>query len=1210
MSDFILTVDGTKHKVHWDRPNPPTDADFKMIGENIRAHSSGKSHDPSRFEKIGQGVERIASGKPDPGSVPDTPANIKSLNAKGVSWKRYTTPDNKKWVKPQTAQEVQGHLQVVSGALGSVPSPGIIDAEKIGGTRTAGLIRGATKGVLGGVDFYDTTRGLASQAANVVTGQVGVGKAAGSLLDTFNVFNRDPEKAGAAMVNVGALLLGGRELVEGRTLKFNNAVEEFMAKHPAIDRPTAVKLVTALNKRMGKSPTASINLNKLKEHVNAAIQEKQKQGAAAQNVRPGEGGQTEAGGGGGQGPGNQEGVQATPKQGQEAQGVDPGTMTHAAGAAVRERMGLDAYNKMPREWRQAAEEAAAAGHTDPTMATHNAAHAQAGGALNDSQMVGLGVRIRELERQVSGLDVDSPQYQNLRAELDHLQEGLDRAGSTGGQALNIRKMFMPDYYSDEGALSKRFQEVQGPLSEEDRATAADLTSNQAATAERIQEHETFQQNTEGITGTPKQTRSSGMRAQGVKRVTQAKAQWKELWDAGGLAGGQVGAGFGGLSPYTGKAAAIITDMCRGYVEQGVGNLGMVIDNVYAHLKEFGVTKEDIRNAYAGRFKEDAEPKRPMSEQTKADLAFRNQAKAEAIADDVVNGRMTPEEAEAEWLGKKRGEPSARAKEAAAKAREAAKGITNKPKYSMTPEAKLARSMSQATTRGKTLSETYQELKDGKITPDEVRARLARRKGETTPELEKLREANARWRKAIDQEILNRQKKSITEKLLKLEQMGVISRPSVFAKLFGASVFGKAGAFLENVPGMSKLAGKMTGLDSPEAYGTWGTELRGMKEYGPKNLATAWDAIKTGNDRIDALYKEATGKLNQNQDFLNYVGNLHKAVKVGRHLDAFESSLARQTRMAVKKGWDLSDPNRMAAMHLQAYNDANIAILQNKNVISDAYLQGLQGLGRLVEKNVPGTSGKAVSAGARILSGGAIVRVPANFLTGTLEYTGLGIPEAVIRSQLAKRAGTQLSLVQSDAIVRAFKRGEVGAGMAMYTLAAHLLHKNHPEYDHILPVRFHGFYDPSKTDNSDSGGVDVFGVKVPLGRTLVHAQWVEAAQGYETLWDHVFGDGWAGSAPALKQGIQEITPGNVLGSHPMQRREDENVIGREAAAFICDIIDPGFVQQLAQWTDKEPHRYPRGFIEELESRSLGLRGLVPSHKMPAPPSKPQPPKKPS
>src|SRR6185295_16004799 len=109
--------------------------------------------------------------------------------------------------------------------------------------------------------------------------------------------------------------------------------------------------------------------------------------------------------------------------------------------------------------------------------------------------------------------------------------------------------------------------------------------------------------------------------------------------------------------------------------------------------------------------------------------------------------------------------------------------------------------------------------------------------------------------------------------------------------------------------------------------------------------------------------------------------------------------------------------------MQAYKDANRAIFMQDNIVSDAYKRAINSL----EKNKQSpVVGKAFATGLQWLI--PFVKVPTNII-GEVQRHATGLGEGAIRLgyQAMKNGLKDVSEDEADAIMRAFKKGSVGAG---------------------------------------------------------------------------------------------------------------------------------------------------------------------------------------
>ena len=638
-------------------------------------------------------------------------------------------------------------------------------------------------------------------------------------------------------------------------------------------------------------------------------------------------------------------------------------------------------------------------------------------------------------------------------------------------------------------------------------------------------------------------------------------------------------GLGAFGKATVQLASHVEALVEGYVQQGVGTLGEAIEKAVADLHAIGVkvTPEQVRDAYAGRVEGKALRKPVESEATRTNAAFKAQAKAEGVLNDLQSGKLTVEQAASEMRGKPRGTPSER--------RAGAQSATAKVKSELpwTASEKLARRITQAQGRGAKLEDVLRDLKSGKITAEEAKARLGRKVAESSKALDAQRELNAQTRAKIDAEIEKLRKKHWSEYLVKVQRFAILTGQSIVEKLAGATGWGQLFAGLE-----APLKGafrRLPGLGAATEGASFGMgAVKALAKYATKE--TWIESLKkalTGENKLDRLYGDGMKKLAQDPDFSNIPGHIHGALKTPRQFAAFEESLVDKLNRAHAEGKDISNPDVLSAIHIDAYGDSLREIFQNTNEFSDS-----------VNRAMHAPKSKGVQSFLQTLA--PIKRVPAN-ITGRMGEYAFGLEYGLYKHIKGLREGT-LTPEQANAVVRAYARGSIGAGLAAYIWT-------NPSSNF---VRVGGWYDPNakgKDANKNAGKVWLFGKEVP--KAFVHAPAFEFMQMVQTVhnaWNRRKKLGLGASAEdatlAVLHGTVEALPGTETMMSTSEALTNRRKAEQALANYLKGIAVPQAVQQTTKALDDKKRRYPRGFLEDLMVGVPGLNSRVPSAK--ATPSK--------
>lgn len=432
-------------------------------------------------------------------------------------------------------------------------------------------------------------------------------------------------------------------------------------------------------------------------------------------------------------------------------------------------------------------------------------------------------------------------------------------------------------------------------------------------------------------------------------------------------------------------------------------------------------------------------------------------------------------------------------------------------------------------------------------------------------------------------------------LLGLQRMMLFSHITTFGKLTSAAlqriVFNPiddlAGSALNAIPGYKSAISGGAPTEgqgfSPSAYAS-GLGHVFSKETG-QDMRRMMVEGQAGMDVLYGLHHRSPGQFG----YLEWAARMHGVIKTPAKQFAFYESMTKQIAherdQMLSKGMDpaavdiaLQRPENLAVMQAKALVKGKRAILMQDNAFSD-WFQGT--LRQLSAKG--GTLGKIASFSAHGLM--PVVKIPSNFMVEVGSYTGGALPalKTIVSTGISK-----LTPEQKDYISRNMKKQTVGLGL----LALGFLG---PE----TGIQAGGYYDkkhqPKKGD-PDFGGMQLFGLNVP--RFLVHSPQLEVMQIGATLRRYVDSrqrsDTPAHAAFATLGGIASEVPlfstaGNV--NRAVGSPKAASVFaGREATSFV----EPGFIQDIAKWTDPAKTRRPKGFSDAMKLGIPGLREQVPQH----------------
>jgi hypothetical protein len=483
----------------------------------------------------------------------------------------------------------------------------------------------------------------------------------------------------------------------------------------------------------------------------------------------------------------------------------------------------------------------------------------------------------------------------------------------------------------------------------------------------------------------------------------------------------------------------------------------------------------------------------------------------------------------------------------------------------------------------------------KLDPAEVRkyhdaaAEVERAKQDVQIGREKIREANkSRFEKAAEQ-------------VAGAARFAVLTGYHTLGKLLGFSV-GKLAempfteelaAVIKRTPGFRDISSRASmeiGQGSNELgkfYAAWAT--KGMRE--------AADIFRTGKGRQQAELGDRPMNARPIH-WYDFPGLVHKFEKAPLLTADVELRIARLTAWSDANGIEVTDPDVQGAIRKEAYDYGQQAILQDKNIVSDA----INGFIRRLEAVNPKTdrvnnSKVALAAFIKTFITHGIVKTPLNHIAQSLEASPggllLGLAKAGEADHLMNKQGVKaLTPEEANGIVRLLKVG--GVGSALFVWGAIDATKK-PE-DRM----FGGFYSPGeKRDDKDAkwGRVRIDGHNLVLPTPIITSAQMGSTMMRVALSKLHKKDvqdkgivagacaavlGLAASAPVVSP-IEEAA-GDV------QRGQPGKLFWDQVTSFI-----PQLVQNIAVDMDQGKSRAPRDLKEAIESGIPVLRENVPETK---------------
>lgn len=482
------------------------------------------------------------------------------------------------------------------------------------------------------------------------------------------------------------------------------------------------------------------------------------------------------------------------------------------------------------------------------------------------------------------------------------------------------------------------------------------------------------------------------------------------------------------------------------------------------------------------------------------------------------------------------------------------------------------------------------------------------------------------------------KTTVADALVRWKRFAVLTYGTTIGKLTSAAsgrmgmtpVYETVGQLGRITPGL-----KSTFADEPSFRAFLkGEKAAVMQLWQGDSLRDFLSHLKGGEDMISLLYgkqggdefvKSSGGKTYIPRtvgEVLDRPGHYHAALKTVPKRAAFFRAFERGLQKEIEKPnpRDIRDPTVQLAIAGEAkgYEEAQRAILQQKNWVTDLFNKAVRGLERSDYRG-------ARAFGKLLQFRYPITKVPVNYVgEAALHIAGLpsGLGEVAIRGAsarlrpameasrlrvirgLAERmpaAMDDLTPEQRQRIARAIKVGGVGLGFVVWGA--------------MRPDQFGGYYQPGKRAPKDvkAGGMRFLGINIP--QWMGHIPPLEAAQFGATMrrvYDSMLEKGKEDIAKteglkAATKGLAEEIPFNqdslidvLLGGEG----KGQKLVGGELRSTI-----PGAVQQVAKASDypegtslvsrvnpfstAEPtKRKPESIVQEVEMGLPILRQRVP------------------
>lgn len=220
-----------------------------------------------------------------------------------------------------------------------------------------------------------------------------------------------------------------------------------------------------------------------------------------------------------------------------------------------------------------------------------------------------------------------------------------------------------------------------------------------------------------------------------------------------------------------------------------------------------------------------------------------------------------------------------------------------------------------------------------------------------------------------------------------------------------------------IPGIARKAPRYGSGFSLDA------EVNAKREMFTTGMKDAWQNLKMKNSDLDELYK--TGKIKAPEEFYDYMGYLHGALKAPIKRAEFARSLTHRMKWAAEHGQDLNNQSVMRQLSEQAYIDANRSIFLQDNIVS----KGFNMVNKWLEtQKVNPAAGQTLSRINRFLI--PIVKVPSN-IVGEVAEGVHGVASGGYKAAKAYVQGVNnLEPARADLIMRQINKGLIGNALIL------------------------------------------------------------------------------------------------------------------------------------------------------------------------------------
>ena len=429
-------------------------------------------------------------------------------------------------------------------------------------------------------------------------------------------------------------------------------------------------------------------------------------------------------------------------------------------------------------------------------------------------------------------------------------------------------------------------------------------------------------------------------------------------------------------------------------------------------------------------------------------------------------------------------------------------------------------------------------------------------------------------------------------LVKLHRFNILSSPLVVPKLLSAATAKiavtpleeLAGSVLRHIPGIDRIAAM---APRHGAGFTLGAEREGLRgAFSKETMRGARDQVVQGHDALDELYGD---KAYKTQEWTNFMGNIHSALKEPAMLNEFYRSYFHRAQheraRVIGEGMNpdqadayMQRPSTQAMIGAKAYADGAAAKMQGKNQFADAIDSALRtakqqggpmaGLAKLFEIVFP------------------IRKVPLNIVKEITSYAVGGVKAGIG----ATTWRGELTPERADYILKNLKQQTVGT--ALLTLG------------YAFSQYFGGTHqegDKKRNPNVKPGEAKIGGVEVP--ELFFHspaAQTLQIGAGLARIYQQEFAKTHnafdaglhallANYGSTLERGIPYLDQPRRIGNTLKYGRGAGEVVGDQLRSMFV----PQIMQRVAQAHDPyKGFRKPKSVAQDVALGIPGLREKVP------------------